>query len=179
MEFIYTGATIVTAKFASEVQQVQSILQFQVVVQSLVLAPPGQDPRGIPTRIPEDSTPRDEGKGHMEGITGGKPPKRRYTRRKDVIKAKIKRERIDSAEHEIEKENIIPESYEENGRSEPNSDVVKSIESRSDGHFGAGKKAEVVLPREGTKEYRAEYKKVLPLTQQVTWFTLFICLGKG
>ena len=44
MEFIYTGATIVTAKLASEVQQVQSILQFQVVVESLVLAPPGQDP---------------------------------------------------------------------------------------------------------------------------------------
>ena len=179
MEFIYTGTTIVTAKFASEVQKVQSILQFQVAVQSLILPPPGQVPRVIPTRTPDDPAPRDERKRQMEVRTGEKPPKRRYTRRKDVIKAKIKRERIDSAEHEIEKENIIPESYEENGRSEPKSDVVKSIESRSDGHFGAGKKAEVVLPREGTKEYRAEYKKVLPLTQQVTWFTLFICLGEG
>ena len=37
MEFIYTGTTIVTAKFASEVQKVQSILQFQVAVQSLIL----------------------------------------------------------------------------------------------------------------------------------------------
>ena len=179
MEFIYTGTTIVTAKFASEVQKVQSILQFQVAVQSLILPPPGQVPRVIPTRTPDDPALRDERKRQMEVRTGEKPSKRRYTRRKDVIKAKIKRERIDSAEHEIEKENIIPESYEENGRSETNSDVVKSIENRSDGHFGAGKKAEVVLPREGTKEYRAEYKKVLPLTQQVTWFTLFICLGKG
>ena len=45
MEFIYTGTTIVTAKFASEVQKVQSILQFQVVVGSVVLPPPGQVPR--------------------------------------------------------------------------------------------------------------------------------------
>ena len=98
MEFIYIGATIVTAKFASEVQQVQSILQFQVVVQSLVLAPPGQHPRGIPTRIPEDSTPRDERKRHMEGITGGKPPKRRYTRRKYAAEVKIKKEKVESIE---------------------------------------------------------------------------------
>ena len=112
MEFIYTGATIVTAKFASEVQQVQSILQFQVVVQSLVLAPPGQVPRGIPTRIPENSTPRDERKRHMEGITGGKPPKRRYTRRKYAAEVKIKKERVESTEHGADKENAVPEYYE-------------------------------------------------------------------
>ena len=134
MEFIYTGATIVTAKFASEVQQVQSILQFQVVVESLVLAPPGQDPRVIPTRTPENLAPRDERKRIKDGGTVGRAPKRPYTRRKDVTKANIKKERVDSAGYEIAKENIVPESYEINSSSKTNCEVAKSIESRGDQH---------------------------------------------
>ena len=90
MEFIYTGATIVTAKFASEVQQVQSILQFQVVVESLVLAPPGQDPRVIPTRKPDYLAP--ERKRSKDGGTVGRAPERPYIRRKDVTKANIKKD---------------------------------------------------------------------------------------
>ena len=66
-----------------------------------------------------------------------------------------------SAEYKIATENIVPESYEINSSSITNCKVAKSIESRSDRHSGAVKEAEVVLPREGTKEYRAEYKKVL------------------
>jgi len=148
MEFIYTGATIVTAKFASEVQQVQSILQFQVVVQSLVLAPPGQHPRGIPTRIPENSTPRDERKRQMEGRSGEKPPKRRYTRRKYAAEVKIKKERVESPEHGAGKENAVPEY------------CVKRTGSQIDQNCETVDEADIALPREGTKEYRAEYKKV-------------------
>ena len=160
MEFIYTGATIVTAKFASEVQQVQSILQFQVVVQSLVLAPPGQHPRGIPTRIPENSTPRDERIRQIEGRSGEKPPKRRYTRRKNAAEVKIKKERVESPEHGADKENAVPEY------------CVKKTGSQIDQNCETVDEADIALPREGTKEYRAEYKKVTSLPQSVVIYSL-------
>ena len=80
-----------------------------------------------------------------------------------MTKANIKKERVDTADYEIATGNIVPESYEINSSSKMNCEVAKSIESRGDQHFGAVKEAEVVLPREGTKEYRAEYKKVLSL----------------
>ena len=51
MEFIYTGACIVTAHFASEVQQVQSLLQFQVEIESFVLAPADQFPEMTPAAV--------------------------------------------------------------------------------------------------------------------------------
>ena len=78
-----------------------------------------------------------------------------------MTKANIKKERVDSAEYEIAKENIVPESYEINSSSKTNCKVAKLIEGRGDRHSGAVKEAEVVLPREGIKEYRAECKKVL------------------
>ena len=78
----------------------------------------------------------------------GSPKKKRC----DQSEYKERASLFDSAEYEIAKENIVPESYEINKSSKTNCKVAKLIESRGDRHSGAVKEAEVVLPRGGTKD---------------------------
>ena len=167
MEFIYTGACIVTAHFASEVQQVQSLLQFQVEIESFVLAPADQFPEMTPAAVEETMSEEVKlpmgKKRQIRENAGAKPPKK-LRMRKDGTKVrgksslKIKKEKVESTEHATELENEYEETNEESRKPE---EVVKTIESQSD--QASSQNAEdsgTVLPQEGSKEYKALYKKV-------------------
>ena len=177
MEFIYTGACIVTAQFASEVQQVQSLLQFQVEIESFVLAPADQFPEMTPAAVEETMSEEVKlpmgKKRQIRENAGAKPPKK-LRMRKDGTKVrgksslKIKKEKVESTEHATELENEYEETNEESRKPE---EVVKTIESQSD--QASSQNAEdsgTVLPQEGSKEYKALYKKVLI---KVYWNWLF------
>jgi len=167
MEFIYTGACIVTAHFASEVQQVQSLLQFQVEIESFILAPADQFPEMTPAAVEETMSEEVKlpmgKKRQIREYAAAKPPKK-LRMRKDGTKVrgksslKIKKEKVESTEHATELENEYEETNEESRKPE---EVVKTIESQSD--QASPQNAEdsgTVLPQEGSKEYKALYKKV-------------------
>ena len=103
----------------------------------------------------------------MEGITGGKPPKRRYTRKKYAAEVKIKKERVESTEHGADKENAVPEYYENDGGRKTYLGIVKRTGSQIYQNLETVDEADIALPKEGSKEYRAEYKKVTSLPQSV------------
>ena len=164
MEFIYTGACIVTANFASEVQQVQSLLQFQVEIESFVLAPADQfnDQTSVASEeTMSDNVPTEAGrKREIEKSTDVKPPKKPRIG-KDVLKVrrssskKIKEERVDGAEHMtgLEKVHVLEEMKEK--KSLRLEEVVNTIGSQNN-QVQAG----MELPDGGSKEYKAQYKKV-------------------
>ena len=103
----------------------------------------------------------------MEGRNGEKPPKRRYTRRKYASEVKIKKERVESSEHGADKENAVHEYYENYGERETYLGIVKRTGSQIYQNRETVDEADIALPREGSKEYRAEYKKVTSLPQSV------------
>merc|ERR1719234_447737 len=106
MEFIYTGACIVTAQFASEVQQVQSLLQFQVEIESFVLAPaPDQFPLAAVAEGPvlEDVKVQMGKKRQIGENAGTAKPSKKPRLRKDRAEVrgksslKIKKEKVESS----------------------------------------------------------------------------------
>lgn len=159
MEFIYTGACIVTAQFASEVQQVQSLLQFQVEIESFVLPPADQFPQITPAATEGtmvESAKLQTGKKRQMGENEKLQKKPRM--RKDGTKVrgkynlKIKKEKVESAEQTTENE------YEKSRRLE---EVVKTIENRSERVSSLSTdETRMMLPEEESKEYKAQYKKV-------------------
>ena len=167
MEFIYTGACIVTAQFASEVQQVQSLLQFQVEIESFVLAPADQFPQITPASMEGtmlENAKLQTGTKRQMGENLASKPQKKPRIRKDGTKVrgksslKIKKEKTESGEDATELENEYEEKSEKSRRLE---EVVKTIENRSDGVSPQiADEVRMVLPEEGSKEYKAQYKKV-------------------
>ena len=164
MEFIYTGACIVTAQFASEVQQVQSLLQFHVEIESFVLPPADQFPQITPAAtdgtLLETSKLQTGKKRQMgENAVGLKLQKKPRIRKEGTkvrgkYNVKIKKEKVEHAEQTTEVEN----EYEKSRRLE---EVVKTGENRSDGVSPQNNdETRMMLPDEDSKEYKARYKKV-------------------
>ena len=162
MEFIYTGACIVTAQFASEVQQVQSLLQFQVQIESFVLPPVDQVPQITPQGAVSDSAKLKTGKKRQLGenavglIKLPKKPRMRKegTKVRGKYSLKIKKEKVESSEQSAE----LVNDYEKSRSLE---EVVETIENRS--HLISSQstdEARMMLPEEESKEYKAQYKKV-------------------
>ena len=164
MEFIYTGACIVTAQFASEVQQVQSLLQFQVQIESFVLPPVDQFPQMTPTAAEgavSESAKLKAGKKRQlgENAVGLKLPKKPRMRKEGTkvrgkYSVKIKKEKVESSEQSTE----LVNDYEKSRSLE---EVVETIENRS--HLISSQstdEARMMLPEEESKEYKAQYKKV-------------------
>ena len=164
MEFIYTGACIVTAQFASEVQQVQSLLQFHVEIESFVLPPADQFPQITPaategTLLETSKLPTGKKRQMGENAVGLKLPKKPRMRKEGTkvrgkYNVKIKKEKVEHAEQTTEVEN----EYEKSRRLE---EVVKTGENRSDGVSPQNNdETRMMLPDEDSKEYKARYKKV-------------------
>ena len=167
MEFIYTGACIVTAQFASEVQQVQSLLQFHVEIESFVLPPADQLPQLTPAATEgtmlETSKLQTGKKRQMgENAVGLKLQKKPRIRKEGTkvrgkYNVKIKKEKVEHAEQTTEMEN-------ENEESRRLQEVVKTGENRSDGVSSQNTdETRMMLPEEESKEYKALYKKVKKL----------------
>jgi len=172
MEFIYTGACIVTAQFASEVQQVQSLLQFQVQIESFVLPPVDQFPHQPVDQFSQvtpaaaegavsESAKLKTGKKRQlgENAVGLKLPKKPRMRKEGTkvrgkYSVKIKKEKVESSEQSTE----LVNDYEKSRSLE---EVVETIENRS--HLISSQstdEARMMLPEEESKEYKAQYKKV-------------------
>ena len=141
----------------------QSLLQFQVEIESFVLAPAADQ---FPTAAVAEGPVLEDvklqmGKKRQIGENAGVKPSKKPRLRKDGTKVrgksslKIKKEKVESTEHVAELEN----EYEESRQLE---EVVTTIESQSD-HRASSQNADdsgMVLPQEGSKEYKALYKKV-------------------
>ena len=176
MEFIYTGACIVTAQFASEVQQVQSLLQFHVEIESFVLPPADQFPQITPaategTLLETSKLPTGKKRQMGESAVGLKLPKKPRMRKEGTkvrgkYNVKIKKEKVESSEQTTKVENECEKSR----RVE---EVMNTIENRSDVVSSqSADEAQMMLPEEENKEYKAQYKKV----EVMLFFKIFFVL---
>ena len=116
----------------------QSLLQFQVEIESFVLAPADQFPEMTPAAVEETMSEEVKlpmGKKRQIRENAGAKPSKKLRMRKDGTKVrgksslKIKKEKVDSTEHATELENEYEETNEESRKPE---EVVKTIESQSE-----------------------------------------------